>query len=347
VLVWALIVLCAALAVAVAVLAVVASRRGRRVARAEDAVASLTRSWSEDGSSRGRVCAAAQQATGAELAFLAEPTRRGEALVVTATADATALGGVHWPLDAESSLAARAFISGTPLHASDLRRMPEATARMLEPTRARSLHLRPIHRDGRVVGILALGWRQPRRSLSAAEGELVSVLGDEVARAIERDAHVALLARQARTDELTALPNRRAWDEAVMTEMARAQRTGQPLCLALLDLDHFKNYNDTHGHPAGDAHLRRTSAAWRRELRAIDVLARYGGEEFGVLLPNTDLERAREAIDRVRAATPHGETASAGVVLYDGRESRDSLLARADAALYRAKHAGRATTVPA
>jgi diguanylate cyclase (GGDEF)-like protein len=129
--------------------------------------------------------------------------------------------------------------------------------------------------------------------------------------------------------------------------MARAERTGEPLCLALLDLDFFKAYNDLHGHQAGDGHLRRTAAVWRRELRAIDVLARYGGEEFGVLLPSCDIEEAREVIDRVRGATPNDQSASAGVVLYDGRETAESLLARADAALYRAKHAGRAMTVRA
>jgi len=128
-------------------------------------------------------------------------------------------------------------------------------------------------------------------------------------------------------------------------EMSRARRTGRPLCMAFLDLDHFKLYNDTHGHPAGDAHLRRAATAWRRELRAIDVLARYGGEEFAILLPDCDIDQASEVLDRVRDATPSGETASAGVVKYDGREPPDSLVARADAAMYRAKHAGRAVTV--
>jgi diguanylate cyclase (GGDEF)-like protein len=207
--------------------------------------------------------------------------------------------------------------------------------------------MRPVVHAGRCVGVLALGWRTELAELDPVKAEIVADLAFEAGRAIERDAHVALLARQARTDELTALPNRRAWDEAVETEMARAQRTGEPLCLALLDLDHFKAYNDLHGHPAGDAHLRRTATAWRRELRQIDVLARYGGEEFGVLLPSCDIKEAREVIDRVRQSTPNGESASAGVVEFDGRESGDSLLARADAALYRAKHAGRATTVPA
>ena len=337
------------LAVCLVVVAVAAIgevvRRGRRLTKLEDAVASLSRSWSEDGSSRGRVCAAAQQVAGAELALVAEPSRRGDALVITATADATALGGTHIPLEGESSLLARAFLTGAPFHLKDIRNAPVVSARLLAATRARSLHVRPIAREGRIVGVLAIAWRDKRRSLLGTQAELIAMLAEEAGRAIERDAHHALLNRHARTDELTALPNRRAWDEAIVTEMARSQRTGEPLCVALLDLDYFKAFNDTYGHPAGDAHLRRTSAAWRRELRAIDVLARYGGEEFGVLLPSCDLARAQEVIDRVRAATPNDQTASAGVVSYDGRESRDSLLSRADAALYRAKHAGRATTV--
>ena len=343
-----LLILLFVLAVVVAVGAVGETlRRGRRLRALEDAVASLSRSWSEDGSSRGRVCAAAQQVAGAELALLAEPSRRGDALVITATADATAIGGTHIPIDGESSLIARAFLTGAPFHVKDVRKLPVMSSRLLAATRARSLHVRPIAREGRIVGVLALAWRDRRRALPSTQAELVAMLAEEAARAIERDAHVALLARQARTDELTALPNRRAWDEALIREMSRAERTGQPLCVALLDLDHFKAYNDHFGHAAGDAHLRRTAAAWRRELRTVDVLARYGGEEFGVLLPNCDLEQASEVIDRVRSATPNGETASAGVVHFDGAEPAADLFKRADQALYAAKHAGRAVTVPA
>ena len=343
----ALIVLVVLLALALVVVARTLRERNRRLRQVEGSVIALARSWSEDGSSRGRICAAVQQASRAEFALLAEPNRRGDALVITATADATALGGTELPMDGERSLAARAFMSGAPIDVADPGEVPDESVGLMTDHRAKSLHLRPVFREERIVGVLCLGWRERRVALESGDYDLVAVLGDEVARAIERDAHVSLLARQARTDELTALPNRRAWNEAVTTEMARAQRTGQLLCVALLDLDHFKAFNDTYGHPAGDAHLRRTAALWRRELRAIDVLARYGGEEFGVLLPNTDLVKAQEVIDRVRGATPAGETASAGVVAYDMRESKDSLLARADAALYRAKHAGRATTIPA
>jgi diguanylate cyclase (GGDEF)-like protein len=329
------------------VAAALLARRTRRLHAAEDAVVLLARSWSEDGSSRGRLCAAAQQVAGAELAFLAEPTRRDDGLVITATAQASELAGARVPLDAERSLLARCFLTGTPIELRDVRDAPDISQAVLTRAGAAAAHLRPIFRGNHVVGVLVVGWASTELALAHPQAEIVDALAGEAARAIERDAHVALLNRQARTDDLTALPNRRAWDEAVEREIARGQRTGDPLCVALLDLDHFKAYNDAHGHQAGDAHLRRTATAWRRELRAIDVLARYGGEEFGVLLPQCDPDRAREVIDRVRSVTPNDQTASAGVVLFDGKESADSLLARADAALYRAKHAGRAVTVPA
>ena len=327
-----------ALAAAATALAV---RRGRRLAEARDAVLTLAQAWAEDGSSRGRLTAAAAHAAGARLALLAEPALRSDDLVITAASGAPYLVGATLPLSDGLSRSAR-----EPVHVADVERGGGA-AGLLRQLDARSAQLHPVLRGEKVVGVLVVAWSRPRRRIDPARTELVGALASEAARAIERDAHVALLSRQARTDELTALPNRRAWDEAVTREMSRAKRTGRPLCLAMLDLDRFKDFNDAHGHPAGDAHLRRTAAAWRRELRDIDVLARYGGEEFGILLPDTDVQRAAEVLDRVRAATPNGETASAGVVQFDGRESAQSLVARADAAMYRAKHAGRGVTMPA
>ena len=338
--------LLALVALAAAALAVIALQRGRRLEATERAIVELTGSWSEDGSSRGRMCAAARQVTGADFAFLAEPTRRGDALGVTATAAAVTAGGALIAIDPDRSLLAQSFTGGQAIHVVDAGATPEAAdaARLVQ---ARSLHLSPVRRGDRVIGVLVLGWARRRRNLPSSRADLLQLVAGEAARAIERDAHVSLLARQARTDELTALPNRRAWDEAIQREMSRAERTDQPLCVALLDLDHFKAYNDHFGHQAGDAHLRRTAAAWRRELRTVDVLARYGGEEFGVLLPNCDIEEARQVVDRVRASTPNGETASAGVVQFDGVESAAELITRADQALYAAKHAGRGVTVPA
>ncbi len=335
-----LLVLATAAAVAVAVV------RGRRLGEARDAVVTLARAWAEDGSSRGRLCAAAAHAAGARLALLAEATPRVDGLRITATAEAADVAGRTLPLDEDRSAIARAFLRREAVHAADLDEGSDDAA-LLRGIGARSAAMHPVIHGDNVVGVLVVAWSRPRAELDPRRAELVAALADEAARAVERDAHVNLLARQARTDELTALPNRRAWDEAVVREISRAQRGGRPLCMALLDLDHFKAYNDAHGHQAGDAHLRRTAAAWRRELRAVDVLARYGGEEFGILLPDCDVDQAQEVLDRVRAATPNQQTASAGVVRWDGRESPDSLVARADKAMYQAKHAGRGVTVPA
>ena len=237
----AALILLVVLALAVgAALAVVLARRTRRLRAAEDAVVLLARSWSEDGSSRGRLCAAAQQVADAKLAFLAEPTRRGDELTITATAEASDIAGLSLPIDPEGSVIARCFHERRPIDLRDLAEAPEISQDVFARVGARAGHLRPIFRGDHVVGVLVLAWSRTDLELRDAQAELVSALAGEAARAIERDTHVALLNRQARTDELTALPNRRAWDEGVQREIARARRTGEPLCVALLDLDHFK-----------------------------------------------------------------------------------------------------------
>jgi diguanylate cyclase (GGDEF)-like protein len=139
-------------------------------------------------------------------------------------------------------------------------------------------------------------------------------------------------------DPLTGLLNRRAWDLALTGTLRKRRR---PMYVALIDLDHFKDFNDRHGHPAGDALLRRAALAWRGALRTADVLARYGGEEFAILLAGCSTETAMEIIDRVRLATIDEQSISIGVGIWDGVEDAESLVYRADQALYEAKHAGR------
>ncbi len=151
------------------------------------------------------------------------------------------------------------------------------------------------------------------------------------------------LAAAARTDALTGAANRRAWDET----LAAATSRGGAVFVVLLDLDHFKAYNDLHGHLGGDALLRSAVTAWRGELRATDLLARYGGEEFGVLLTGCDLSDAVATADRLRGALPPGVTCSAGVARWEPQETPAQLVGRADAALYGAKAAGRDRTVVA
>jgi diguanylate cyclase (GGDEF)-like protein len=115
----------------------------------------------------------------------------------------------------------------------------------------------------------------------------------------------------------------------------------------MLDVDHFKRFNDVCGHPAGDRFLREAADAWRGALRASDFMARYGGEEFVVLLPDCGIEEAYEIAERVRAATPLEQTCSAGIATWTGHESQELLIQRADEALYEAKARGRDRSVAA
>jgi diguanylate cyclase (GGDEF)-like protein len=113
----------------------------------------------------------------------------------------------------------------------------------------------------------------------------------------------------------------------------------------MIDLDHFKELNDERGHQAGDRFLKQATAAWASELRSSDFLARYGGEEFALALPNCSPEKAVEVAERLRAATPEGETCSIGIACWDGGETVPSLIGRADAALYEAKRQGRNVSI--
>jgi diguanylate cyclase (GGDEF)-like protein len=113
----------------------------------------------------------------------------------------------------------------------------------------------------------------------------------------------------------------------------------------MIDLDHFKEFNDERGHQAGDRFLKQAAAAWGVELRGTDFLARYGGEEFALALPGCTPEVAIEVAERMRVATPENETCSIGIASWDGVEEVSSLVGRADAALYEAKHRGRNLSV--
>jgi diguanylate cyclase (GGDEF)-like protein/PAS domain S-box-containing protein len=157
----------------------------------------------------------------------------------------------------------------------------------------------------------------------------------------EREALIAENDKLARSDALTGLPNRRALDDRLPREMARALRAGTELCLAIIDIDHFKAYNDTYGHLAGDAVLRACAAAWDGVLRGEDTILRFGGEEFLVILPGCGLGDAGEIVERLRGATPDGQTCSAGLAVWRPGEGVDDLVARGDKALYEAKELGR------
>jgi diguanylate cyclase (GGDEF)-like protein/PAS domain S-box-containing protein len=182
-------------------------------------------------------------------------------------------------------------------------------------------------------------------SVFEPEEELVYARSSDVterkAIAQEREALIEEVQSLARSDALTGLPNRRVLDEVLPREMARALRAGAPLCLAIVDIDHFKAYNDTHGHLAGDTVLRDCAAAWDPQLRGEDTILRYGGEEFLIVLPDCAADDASEIVERLRAATPDEQTCSAGLAVWRPGESVDDLVGRADKALYEAKENGR------
>ncbi len=160
------------------------------------------------------------------------------------------------------------------------------------------------------------------------------------------------LLRQATSDQLTGVANRRAFHEAADMELARYQRKPRDIALLLVDIDHFKQVNDTYGHPVGDQVIRNLAEVMLRSVRSIDVVARLGGEEFAVLLPSTDVAMGRQIAERIRAnvskqAVRAGQHAisyrvSIGVAtVVAGILTPDDLIAAADQALYEAKRHGR------
>ncbi len=176
--------------------------------------------------------------------------------------------------------------------------------------------------------------------------ELSEALGSVFMRLAHRLDSQQQLKHSSRTDPLTGLANRRSLFERLDQELARAQRSSQPLCLLMIDLDHFKVYNDTNGHLAGDQLLKNMATMMSTRVRAQDLLARYGGEEFCVVLPGTPASAAVRVAESLRGIS-HEATAEAvisvsvGVTQGNGTESAESLIERADRALYEAKESGR------
>ncbi|HYI36280.1 MAG TPA: GGDEF domain-containing protein [Thermoleophilaceae bacterium] len=150
----------------------------------------------------------------------------------------------------------------------------------------------------------------------------------------------ARLREQATLDDLTGLLNRRGWTDAVERELARSRREGHPVSMLLLDLDAFKQVNDTMGHEEGDRVLAETAERMRTHLRSNDVIARVGGDEFVVLIGGADPDDAIGSADRLRQGTPERAAFSAGFGVWDRSESAGQLMRRCDLALYAAKTKG-------
>ena len=160
--------------------------------------------------------------------------------------------------------------------------------------------------------------------------------------------------RESMLDPLTKIYNRKAFDEGLLRTITEADESGKPLALLLLDIDHFKNFNDTYGHQTGDQVLRLVAMTLKSNIKGRDIVARYGGEEFAAILPTTDLDGATILAENIRKAIQAKEllkrstneklgriTASVGIAVYRPGETPSALIERADRCLYAAKHAGR------
>jgi diguanylate cyclase (GGDEF)-like protein len=275
---------------------------------------------------RRAVCSSARQIAGADVVQLLEPKPDNRLALTSAV-------GMRIPRAGEEAGGGLALMSCKPVF------LPEASHG--EKHGIRSMHFEPVLRDELVVAVLVLGWAKPVKRLSPRIESGMRMLAAEAAIALDRARLLAQLQETARTDDLTGLPNRRAWDEELPRELSRAARDSRPVCVAMLDLDRFKRFNDDRGHQAGDRLLKQAAAAWASQLRSSDMLARYGGEEFSLLLPGCTLEGAQALVQRLRSSMPDGETVSAGIACWDETESADDFVGRADAALYAAKRGGR------
>jgi len=301
--------------------------------RAFGAMAGVAREIALGSEARELVCTAALTSLNATMATVVEPRETGF----------TITGSAGIPLDRSQIRRVEPVASLQAFHTSRRIFIPNAAQdNRVDQTIVRSTGLvsivyEPILRDGESVGVLAVGWDSHRVVIDAKTDAIMRFLAAEAGASIERADLLAQLEGLARSDPLTGLANRRSWNDAI----ASAMRDQTALCVAMIDLDHFKQYNDEYGHAAGDRLLKASAAAWRSHLRSDDVLARIGGEEFAVLLPRCSLTDAADVLERLRRATPSGVTASIGVAEILPDEDPNDLLARADAALYEAKSAGR------
>ena len=278
------------------------------------------------------ICEAAREISGATAALLYEPDTGSERLRCTAAAGIGGAAPVKKAAGPRSDAAYEAMRSGRPA----LVRAGAGADGSTGASQSRTILYQPLRKGDLPLGVLVIIWPEdvvagdPKATVSA-------LLAHEAAAVITRADVVDDLYDAAQTDALTGLPNRRAWDAHLKHSLSEDRQ----IAIAMLDFDHFKDFNDTYGHPAGDRLLKEAAAAWRDQLRSGDLLARVGGEEFALILVDCELDMATEVVERLRAGMPQGRTCSAGLAVRAAGEGAESIIARADRALYQAKADGR------
>jgi diguanylate cyclase (GGDEF)-like protein len=312
-------------------------RRRATLAKDLSLVANLARELARLGGARERVCEAIRELSRADYVVLIEPDGALGA-AVTAT-DGIEPNGEHRRLLASQHVRA-SLKDGAAEFVSELRDaehahgLPGATSVLFEP----------LLLDGRSVGVLVVVWRERVRQLPEREATFLGMLAAEAAVVIDRETLLSRLEYLSRRDELTGLLNRRVFAEELERQIELSRVEHRPLAVVMLDMDHYKAYNDEHGHQAGDRLLRTAAAAWTAALRENDTIARYGGEEFVAILPDCTLDAGVAVAEQLRRALPAGATCSAGVATLANGASASDVIGRADRALYDAKRAGRDLT---
>jgi diguanylate cyclase (GGDEF)-like protein len=290
--------------------------------------------------------------TGAAVVSWDGERGRGELLALAGEAGALAVGAAFGEGESRAALAAKHATSFLlPDLGGERERLPLLLhgERWSEPVR--SALLVPLVLQDRGVGALVT-WHTSANAFADSETELLALLGRVASPSMQGARAYDALNERASTDALTGLANRRALEARLSAVASHFDRYGRPFALLILDVDHFKRFNDTWGHEAGDLVLQHVAELLRATVREVDLPARLGGEEFVVLLPETPLAEALEAAERVRRriesnavlwnGRPLSVTASFGVAACpDSGVPPAELLAAADSALYASKESGR------
>ncbi len=311
------------------------AREAERRERMLEQVSAVVHGLFDSSQPRQDTCEAAMAISGSNCAVIYEPMINSDELICTASA------GLRF--EARDSLIPRRSAAYEAMRTRQRVLINEDVVAhvglidvWIAEGRPESLMYHPLLHGDTLLGVLVMSWPMHVRG-EGPRATVVALLAHEVAAVIARADALGHLSDEALTDALTGLPNRRAWER----QLRQLSAVGQPLAIGMLDLDHFKQFNDTYGHPAGDRLLKETAAAWRDQLRPGDVLARVGGEEFGLVLLDCDANTAAEVVDRLRDSVTDGRTCSAGIAIKAVDEAPDDAVQRADTALYQAKAEGR------
>ena len=279
----------------------------------------------------------AQQLTNAAASVIELPD--GDELVYRAVAG-TAASHLGLRLKQSATLSGAALRERRVLVCVDSEQDPRVDADACRRVGARSMVVIPLIHDGEAVGVLKV-YAPTANAFGAEHENVLHLLGGIVATALARADLMKQLGRQAGTDDLTGLVNRRSWYEQLERSLALARRWNRPLSVIVLDVNELKRTNDVHGHAAGDRLLRTIASHWTNALRQGDVLGRLGGDEFGVVVHDADAGAAAQAVERLAAVLPGWLSASAGSATWDGEEPASELVSRADARMYDAKRDSR------